>query len=329
MDSRGSCPARRNCPRKNSTKPWTPPKPRATSWTSCGLPRRSNSAGVVPRQPHHRHARLQLPQRRHDQRAPIVRRHDGLAIRPAQRGTGFFERLQPGPGLGEAQIHGWRDHRVRDFQHALVHRVRQQPACRHIRGVDHARLHQHARHHVPRHVTRSQFAMEAAFDQQGTSVFPRRIAELAEIPHAHAVLVPRVHDHMLRRFQAARQRDVARQDAREQQGRAGLMHGMQVQQPVRALHPGTQLRAAPAVRRRGVIQAFGAPDAVHVLGNEARRIVIGVVEAVECIQVAECQRQAAATRPQPRRQQVLQRPGTAKLIAMHQRGYHQCAPRKA
>ena len=72
------------------------------------------------------------------------------------------------------------------------------------------------------------------------------------------------------------------------------MHGMQIQQPVRALHPGTQLRAAPAVRRRGAIQAFGAPDAVHVLGNEARRIVIGVVEAVECIQVAECQRQAAA-----------------------------------
>ncbi len=171
--------------------------------------------------------------------------------------------------------------------------------------------------------------METAFDQQGTRVVARGIAELRKVAHAHTVFVAGVHDHMLRRLQAARQCDVARQDARQQQGRARLVHGMQVQQPVRTLHPGAQRRASLAVGGGGVVQALGAPDAVHVFGNEARGIVLGQIEAVKRVQVAEGQRQAAPARLHAGRQQILQRPRAAQFVAVHQRAYHQRPPRHA
>lgn len=171
--------------------------------------------------------------------------------------------------------------------------------------------------------------MKAAFDQQRAGFVARRIAELREVSHAHAIFVARVHDHVLRRLQASRQGDVARQDARQQQRRARFVHGMQIQQPIGALDPRPQLGRAPAVAAGGVVQSGGAPDAVHILVHETRSVMARQVEAVECRQVAEGQCQTALPRPQPRRQQILQRPGAAQFVAVHQRRKHQGAARHA
>src|SRR3546814_14618977 len=76
------------------------------------------------------------------------------------------------------------------------------------------------------------------------------------------------------------------------------------------LHPRAQLRAAAALAGGGIVQAPRAPDPVQVFVDKTRRVMAGRIEAIECRQVAECQGQAAAARPQARRQQLLDRKST-------------------
>jgi hypothetical protein len=163
--------------------------------------------------------------------------------------------------------------------------------------------------------------VKAAFQQQRAG-FGRHVvglAEAAEVAHAHAVLVTGVDDDVAGRAQAARQIEVALVQARQQQGRAGLVHGVQIQQPAGALHEGRQRGGAPALQRVGRLDALGRPLAVQVLLDEARRVGVGGVEAVERGQVAKRQRQRAARRTQAGLQQAFERPGAAQLVAVDQR----------
>ena len=68
-------------------------------------------------------------------------------------------------------------------------------------------------------------------------------------------------------------------------------------------------------------------DSVFV--DEARRRVVGGIEAVERGQVAERQRQRAAARAQAGGQRVLQGPGAAQLVAVDQGAEHHALARHA
>ena len=147
--------------------------------------------------------------------------------------------------------------------------------------------------------------METAFDQQRAGAVVAGLAEATIVAHAHAGGMAGVGDDGGGVAQRQRQVDVALFHAGQLQRHVGIAHRVEVQQPVAAFHPGTDLGRAAAflVVRRG--QLVLAPDAVHVFVHEARGGVVGRVEAVEGGQVAEGQRQAAPTRTQAGGQRVL------------------------
>ena len=81
--------------------------------------------------------------------------------------------------------------------------------------------------------------MLARLQQQGDAI-ALRICKRAVVAHAHAVGMAFVHHHLAGGAQALRKGDVARQQARNEQGGAGLVHGMQIQQMGGAFDKGAQ-----------------------------------------------------------------------------------------
>ena len=185
---------------------------------------------------------------------------------------------------------------------------------------------------VVRHVAAGQIAVEAAFDQQRARVAGLGVgqAEATVVAQPRAVLVAGIHDDVRRRTHLACQIAVARLHTSQQQRGRGLVHGMQVQQPVGLLHEGAQRGGAAAFAGAALVDACVYPLAVHVLVHEARGIVAGRVEAVEGIEVGQHQGQAAVVQRQAVVQGLKQPghgPGAADLVAVHQRGNHHVAAR--
>src|SRR3989344_4623277 len=139
------------------------------------------------------------------------------------------------------------------------------------------------------------------------------------------VLGPRTHHEVLGGARGARQFQVARLDAGEQQRGRGLVHRVDVEQPVRLCHKRAQRGGAAALLGIGCVDAPVQPLAVEVFVGEARGIVVARVKPVERIEVAERQRERALLRPHARFEQALQGPGAAQLVAMHQRADHHVA----
>ncbi|MCY1545265.1 hypothetical protein D9M68_811980 [compost metagenome] len=100
------------------------------------------------------------------------------------------------------------------------------------------------------------------------------------------------------------------------------MHGVQVQQPIRALYKGLQRRNASTLACVAQFDAIGHPLPVHVFVHEPGSVVIVRVEPVEGLQVAERQCQHAVFRPHTSLQQLLQCPRTTQFVAVHQPAHH-------
>ena len=113
--------------------------------------------------------------------------------------------------------------------------------------------------------------MEAAFDEQRARVARLfvRLAEAAVVAHAGAVFVACVDHDVFGRAHLLCELQVAWLHASQRQRCAGLVHGVQVEHPVRLLNERSQLRGAAALCRVGRVDAVVAPLAVQVLIDEA------------------------------------------------------------
>ena len=161
--------------------------------------------------------------------------------------------------------------------------------------------------------------MKAAFHKQRTraaAALHVREAETAEIAHAGSVLVALVDDHVFGGPQPSRQFEIAGMGACQQQRITLLVHGMQVQQPVRTLHERKQFARTAPLQGLGIGDSLRGPLAVQVFIDEAGRIERGRIETVECSKIAESQREAPLPWPHAGLEQPLDGPGAAKLIAM-------------
>jgi len=166
--------------------------------------------------------------------------------------------------------------------------------------------------------------MKAALHEQrtGAAAFPVGEPETTEIAHTGSVLVTLINDDVLGRPQPSRKFEIAGMGAHQQQRFALLVHGMQVQQPIRIPDERKQLpRAAPLDGAR-IGDPPGGPLAVEVFLDKPGRIERGRVEPVERGKIAERHREAALPWTHAGFEQPLHGPGPAKLIAMDERRDH-------
>jgi hypothetical protein len=108
----------------------------------------------------------------------------------------------------------------------------------------------------------------------------------------------------------------------QQQRIAWLMHGMQVQQPVRMLDKRKQFTGTLTLQTPGVGDPRGGPLAVQVFIDKAGGIEGVRIEPVEGRKIAKGQRETPLPRPNPGLEQSLDSPSAAKLISVDQRCHH-------
>src|SRR5450830_1329467 len=191
-------------------------------------------------QTHHRHARAELTQRRHDDDAVVIRRDELALAFASDDGTRPGDNFHPPVVIGEFEIEGRRHHRLSDPEEALLHR----PACQH-EGTQRTRLHhaggdQEATGGVHRDILAACREVLTGFYQQGI-LRAGGVAETGIVAHALAVGMTGVDDHVLRGADLGGKADAFFQRPADNQRRRFFMHGVQVEQVIDSIDDGAQL----------------------------------------------------------------------------------------
>jgi hypothetical protein len=110
------------------------------------------------------------------------------------------------------------------------------------------------------------------------------------------------------------------QRAADHHRRTGLEHRVDVQQEVRLLHEGAQRAGAPqlhAVAR--AVEHGGRPYPVEILVDEARRVRVRGIEALERLHVVERKDETPARGLCTHREETVERDRAADLVAVRER----------
>ena len=241
--------------------------------------------------------------------------------------AGLWNRFQPGEALREAECLGGDGDGVGHLDEFLRHRrARRQIVARQIGLAGLADGMQEAEHGLDGDLAARLLPMLAAFHQQRV-LRAGRIAEAAIVAHAQAGLVALVGHDRRRHADFGSKLAALGERAGQHQRRRGLLHRMQVKQQIDLGQQRLDLAGAVQFDRTArAVQRIGAPDAVHVLIDEARGGRVIGIEARIGGDVAEDQGQPAFGRHEFLAQQQVERMGAADLVAVDQRGDRRLRP---
>jgi hypothetical protein len=258
------------------------------------------------------------PARGHDQHAVVIGRGDRPVAVGPDHGAGGRDDLVPDEALGELEAVGLD----RDGLGHLDHALRRRRAGRHVLqrvGVEQIEMLEEAQRCLERDRGARGLPMLAAFDQQRRLV-ARLVGERAIVAHAPPGGVAAIHHDGLRH--PHREREVAPFPHRTAQPerRRRVLHRVDVEQEIDAVDQRPQLASPGQLRRLArPFERARVPQPVEVLIDEARRVGLARIEALEGGHVGEAQGQHAAGRSDCVLEQKIEHDRAADLVAVGQR----------